>query len=496
MIIKKKDKNPELPNELDLDWPLFTINDVVEVNPKFNRSHITDNLAVSFVPMHAVGAGDGTINVTATRLAGEVMKGFTNFIEGDVLFAKITPCMENGKIAVVPKLINEYGFGSTEFHVLRPKPGVVAKYLYFFISRELFRSNAKHYMTGAVGQKRVPTNYLKQCFIPIPPVEYQKHLVAEIEKQFSRLDEAVAGLKRARSNLKRYKAAILKAAVEGRLTEQWRKEHPDVEPAEKLLRRILVKRRAKWEEAELAKIIAKGKEPNDYKWRGKYKEPTGPVLKGLPPIPATWTWATLPQLGELNRGKSKHRPRNDPKLYGGPYPFVQTGDIRQANGVINNFSQTYSEEGLKQSRLWPIGTLGITIAANIADTAILGFDACFPDSVVGFIPQNEEIDTRFVEFFLRTAKQELERFAPATAQKNINIEILNSFPISLPSTQEQRAIVDEVEGLLSVATITDEAISVSIKRAERLRQSILKKAFSGQLIKNNTDFTKVEESLA
>jgi type I restriction enzyme S subunit len=116
----------------------------------------------------------------------------------------------------------------------------------------------------------VPISYLRKCTIPVAPIEYQKHLVAEIEKQFSRLDEAVAGLKRARANLKRYKAAILKAAVEGRLTEQWRKEHPDVEPAERLLQRILVERRVKWEEAELAKMIAEGKEPNDNKWKGKY----------------------------------------------------------------------------------------------------------------------------------------------------------------------------------------------------------------------------------
>jgi type I restriction enzyme S subunit len=197
----------------------------------------------------------------------------------------------------------------------------------------------------------------------------------------------------------------------------------------------------------------------------------------------------LPQLGELNRGKSKNRPRNDPKLYGGPFPFVQTGDIRQANGVIQAFSQTYSEEGLKQSRLWPKGTLCITIAANIADTAILGIEACFPDSVVGFIPHTGDVDARFVEFFLRTAKQELERYAPATAQKNINIEILNDFPIPLPPLSEQKLIIAEVERRLSIADMTEEVATVNLHRSERLRQSILKKAFSGQLLRNGVHST-------
>ena len=195
------------------------IEQIADVNPRIEKSSISDDLPVSFVPMPAVGAGDGSIRVDETRPAREVKKGFTGFLEGDVLFAKITPCMENGKMAVVPKLVNGYGFGSTEFHVLRPKPGMVAKYLYYFVSSQSFRGEAERYMTGAVGQKRVSTTYLKESKIPVAPLDQQKRIVAEIEKQFSRLDEAVANLKRVKANLKRYKAAVLKAAVEGRLVE-------------------------------------------------------------------------------------------------------------------------------------------------------------------------------------------------------------------------------------------------------------------------------------
>ncbi|RNC67510.1 MAG: type I site-specific deoxyribonuclease [Desulfuromonadales bacterium] len=266
--------------------------------------------------------------------------------------------------------------------------------------------------------------------------------------------------------------------MEGKLTELWRKEHPDVEPADQLLKRILAERRAKWEADELAKMKAKGMKPKDDSWKKKYKEPVGPDAANLPELPEGWVWATLPQLGELNRGKSKHRPRNAPHLYGGPYPFIQTGDIRAANRILKSFSQTYSKAGLEQSRLWPAGTLCITIAANIADTAILGIEACFPDSVVGFLVEENHCETGFVEYFIRTAKENIERYAPATAQKNINLEILTEIAVALPPLTEQRTILKEIDRRLSVTEELEATIETNLKRAERLRQTILQRAFN------------------
>jgi type I restriction enzyme, S subunit len=487
LVESKMNSDRVTNNELPHEWNLVNIRQVAEINQKIDKSLISDDLTVSFVPMPAVAAENGLIDVSQKKPFSEVKKGYTGFLEGDVLFAKITPCMENGKMAVVPKLINGFGFGSTEFHVLRPKT-VNAKYLYFFVSSKNFRKNAIHQMTGAVGQKRVPAAYLKECKIPLAPLNEQTRIVAEIEKQFSRLDEAVENLKRVKANLKRYKAAVLKAAVEGRLTEEWRKTHPDVEPAARLLGRILAERRKKWEEAELAAMNARGKVPKDNQWKKKYKEPPQIDINLMPDLPAGWTWVSLPQIGELNRGKSKHRPRNAPFLYGGPYPFVQTGDVKHATGTIKHYTQTYSEKGLKQSRLWPKGTLCITIAANIADTAILGFDACFPDSIVGFIPDAECIEVKFIEYFLRTAKENLERYAPATAQKNINLAILNDVAVPLPPENEQKLIVNEIEKNLSVAERIEISLDQNLARADRLRQSILKKAFSGRLApRENTE---------
>ncbi len=147
--------------------------------------------------------------------------------------------------------------------------------------------------------------------------------------------------------------------------------------------------------------------------------------------PRAWPTRAFGNVGALDRGKSRNRPRDAPELYGGPYPFIQTGDIANSGGRVTRYSSTYSELGLSQSKLWPRGTLCITIAANIAKTGVLEFDACFPDSVVGFLP-GETVRTEFVQAWLHFLQPTLEANAPQAAQKNINLDILRRLPIPTP----------------------------------------------------------------
>ena len=153
---------------------------------------------------------------------------------------------------------------------------------------------------------------------------------------------------------------------------------------------------------------------------------------------------TLPQLGTFGRGVSKYRPRNAPELLNGPYPLVQTGDIANSELYIKNYNSTYSEVGLKQSKMWDKGTLCITIAANIAKTAILQFDACFPDSVVGF-NGNNFTNNIFVHYWFSFFQEILENQAPESAQKNINLKILSELQIITPDIIEQNKFVDFVQ---------------------------------------------------
>lgn len=193
--------------------------------------------------------------------------------------------------------------------------------------------------------------------------------------------------------------------------------------------------------------------------------------------PKKWKLLKLAQIGTIARGKSKHRPRNAPELLGGKYPLIQTGDIANCTGYINEYHQTYSELGLKQSRMWTKGTLCITIAANIAATGILTFDACFPDSVVGFCP-NENATTEYVQYWLSFLQKTLERIAPKAAQKNINLKILSDLDVPIPPIELQSKfskIVEKVEALR-------EKQNQSAHEIDELFNALLSKAFKGEIV--------------
>ena len=173
--------------------------------------------------------------------------------------------------------------------------------------------------------------------------------------------------------------------------------------------------------------------------RGRFVELFGDPVSNSYGLPE----ATLPELGVFGRGVSKHRPRNDPKLLGGDYPLIQTGDIANAGLYITSYNSTYSEFGLKQSKMWEKGTLCITIAANIAKTAILEFDACFPDSVVGFIA-NERTNNIFIHYWFSFFQAILESQAPESAQKNINLKILSELKVIVPEKERQNEFANFV----------------------------------------------------
>jgi type I restriction enzyme S subunit len=145
-------------------------------------------------------------------------------------------------------------------------------------------------------------------------------------------------------------------------------------------------------------------------------------------------------LGTVARGRSRHRPRNDPALFGGPYPFFQTGDVKAAELYLTAHQETYNQKGLAQSRLWPAGTLCITIAANIADAAILGVPGCFPDSVVGFTPYPEKSEVIFVKYLLDYVKRRFENISRGTTQDNLSLDKLLSVSIRYPEIDAQRKI--------------------------------------------------------
>lgn len=188
--------------------------------------------------------------------------------------------------------------------------------------------------------------------------------------------------------------------------------------------------------------------------------------------PMRWDVTELSALGSLDRGRSRHRPRNARELYGGPYPFVQTGDVANADGLVQTASQTYSEIGLRQSKLWPAGTLCITIAANIGKTGILSFDACFPDSIVGFTP-HASITAEYVQSALDLMQTRIEETAPMSAQRNINLRTLRELRIPVPSLSRQQRFVEIVESTRATSALGTAGLCVAANMTGILTSRLL-----------------------
>ena len=301
--------------------------------------------------------------------------------------------------------------GADGIKVLEPQNGIYPKYAYYYcLSIDLTdRGYSRHFA------------FLKKCQFLIAPLETQQAIVNKIESLFNEIDEGIGRLKTAAQQIQQYRQSLLKNAFNGELTKEWRSKHADTLPSEnELLAQIQTTREqhhaqqlADWQTAvsQWEQNGKEGKKPS------KPKATTQAVKfeENVADLPSGWIWGKLSDLGELARGKSKHRPRNDKKLFGGKYPFIQTGEVRAANRIIKKYEQTYSEFGLEQSKLWQKGTLCITIAANIAETAFLGFDACFPDSIVGF-SASKAVLPEYIELFIKSARTKIESYAPATAQ--------------------------------------------------------------------------------
>jgi type I restriction enzyme S subunit len=483
-----------LINTLPKHWKFVPISDIAEVNPKLDKRNIDKGLEVSFVPMPAVKAETGVIDVSATRLFGDVKKGYTGFIEGDVLFAKITPCMENGKMAVAPELKNKLGFGSTEFHVLRPNPGVSKKYLYYFVSSKLVRYEAEHNMAGAVGQKRVPASYLANKLIPVPPTKEQLDIVAKIETLFSELDKGLESLKTARKQLKVYRQAVLKHAFEGKLTAQWRVENKaKLETPQQLLARIQQERQARyqqqlkdWEQA--VKVWEKngkeGKRPTKPRELKPVKPLSVEVKNVLPDIPEEWAWQ---KLGRMTCGVEYGTAAKSAQV--GAVPVIRMGNLQ--NGTIdwNDLVFTSDQEEIEKYKL----ESGDVIFNRTNSPELVGKTSIYrgerPAVFAGYLIRLNQIGSivsdQYLNLFLNShvAKQYGNTVkTDGVNQSNINGEKLQGYPFPYCSFSEQDEIVRILEEKLSLTDSFLVDIEKEIDKSESLRQSILNKAFSGQLI--------------
>jgi len=395
-------------------WVWTTLQEAAKINGRDPEIRdLPDDLPVTFVPMAAVDATSGTIANPVVRPLKEVRKGFTPFSDGDVIIAKITPCMENGKAAIARNLVNGRGFGSTEFHVFRPKVELLPEFLFHFIRQESFRKDAKAQFAGTAGQLRVPASFLYDYQMPLPPLPEQERIVDRLEELLSDLEAGVAALERVRAGVKRYKASVLKATFEARPEHEWRR---------------------------LGDVTR--------------------VLRGASP-----------------------RPKGNPKYFGGTIPWIKISDVTREEGkFLTTTVDTVTPEGVKKSRYLSRGSLILSICATVCVPKILGVDGCIHDGFVYFPDLSEGVDTSYLYFFFESIRSKvIQENRQGMTQVNLNTGIVSNFHVPLPPLPDQERIVAEVERRLESVRVVEAAVEAGLKRAARLRQSVLKKAFEGKL---------------
>ena len=386
-----------------------------------HKSDYEDGATPVVNPMHIINGS--IVPDLKTTVSENVLDRLREFRlqEGDVVLGRRG---EMGRAAVVRGLESGWLCGTGSL-ILRQLGSIDPDYLQRFLSSP---SVVMALEGASVGSTMVNLNQgiLKSLEIPIAPLNEQRRIAAKLDTTLAAVEACRQRLDGVAAILKRFRQAVLAAATSGGLTREWRDE------------------------------------------RGDFSD---------------WQAKRLAELGEFGRGKSRHRPRNDPRLYGGAYPFIQTGDVANTQGDwLTSHSQTYSSFGLAQSRIWPSSTLCITIAANIADTTLLKYPACFPDSVVGFVADRAQVEPLFAKWMIDSVADKLESFAPATAQKNINLAILDQIVFSVPPLPEQQEIIRRAQGLFTLADQLEARLNAARKVVDRLTPALLAKAFRGELV--------------
>jgi len=415
--------------------------------------------------------------------------------QGDILF---TEGGDRDKLGRGWVWNNEIDVCIHQNHIFRARPNLSVDDPKFvslhgnFFGQQWFSRTGKQTTNLASINKGI----LSRFPIPLAPTNEQRRIVAKIEELFSDLDAAVAALKRAKANVKNYRAAILKAAVEGKLTAGWRSKNP-TEPASKLLERILAERRRKWEADQLAKFAAAGKEPPK-NWKAKYVEPKAPDTSGLPALPAEWCWASVEQLNAADRPISYGVLQPGPDLADG-VPLVRVCDVadgkvltfqlkRIAPEISNQFRRTILRGG--EVLLTVVGTIGRTAVAPLE---LAGANTARAVAVIAVVPPCSAV---FLELTLRnpSMRSRLTLAAHEVARKTLNLEDVRVVAVPLAPADEQCQVIAEVSEKLSQAEVAEAAIDHSLFRADRLRQSILKQAFEGKLVSQDPKDKPVDRS--
>ena len=452
----------EYQGQSEGDLPFFKVGDISEAWQRNDRTLTKAKHYLTF---------DEAANLRAKPLPA-----------GSVVFAKIGAAISLNRRAILsqPSLIDNNCMGLAAQSELLDHT-----YLFYFTCTLRLGESSRASVVPSLRKSDV-----EPISFPLPPLAEQSRIVAKIEELFSDLDAGVAALKRAKANLKRYRASVLKAAVEGKLTEQWRAKHPATEPASALLARILKERRLKWEADQLAKFAAAKKEPPKY-WKEKYVEPTPPDTTGLPELPDGWCWARFGQLAQFQNGRafpSKEYATQGEKLLR-PGNLFADGTVRwsekNSRFMPAEWSATYPNYVVRGNEL----VMNLT-AQSLADEFLGRIcltspdESCLLNQRLARITPLDGLDKRFALYLLKSSifRRFVNGLNTGSLIEHMFTSQLEMCCVPLPPLDEQKEIVQEVERRFSIVEGNDVQLDSNLARATRLRQSILKRAFEGKLV--------------
>lgn len=456
-------------SELPKGWASARLDELVALNPKQN---FDDGLAAGFVPMSHAPTNFRDKLRFDERNWGEIKKAYTNFKDGDVIFAKVTPCFENGKAALVENLPNGIGAGSSEFFVLRPSSEEIsAEYLLALIkSREFMREGAAN-MTGAVGLRRVPRQFVEGFVVPVPPAAEQARIAQKLDELLSQVDALKVRIDAIPSLLKSFRQSLLVAAVSGRLTEGWRKQNQSTETGEDVIKND-----------QLAKLALLEEYPELKKKKSSIQSDIDENY--LFEIPESWCFTTWGKVSEwITYGFTRPMPKSESGK-----KLLTAKDVQRFELELIDCGLTTVEafEALSDKDKPIKGDLLITKDGSIGRAALVKTeeDFCINQSVAVCWLRSTTMNKRYLE--LLSNSDFTQRFVKDKAQgmaiQHLSIIDFAKCPLPVPSNTEQDEIVRYIEEIFTFADKLETTVASAKSRIDLLTQSILTKAFRGELV--------------
>lgn len=378
----------------------------------------------------------------------------------------------------------------------------------FLISNKFLKKYVQYYLTHieqnlknkskGVAVQNISATEIESFDLPLPPIKEQQRIVDKIEKLFSKIDDGIKSLQKLKKQLHNYRQTVLKAAVEGKLTQEWREENRDsLESADQLLERLLEEHRERWEEQYRKKYEDKGKDlPKN--WKSRYSEPESPDESDLNDLPSGWRWITMEQLADVETGATPLRGETE-YWENGTIPWITSSVVNQSK--VKSADEYTTQKALKETNIkyFPKGTIVMAMygeGKTRGKFTELEIKATTNQACAGIITQDTgSVVKPFLKLFLKYNYERIRLKASGGVQPNLNLGIIRSIDLPLPPLKEQQEIVGRVERILSVIDQHKKLVKTELKRASKIKQSILKKAFKGNLVPQNQDDEPASELL-